>query len=879
MRQKRQREKIIIVLCTLLLLMTVGYAAFETQFSIKGKGKVTSNWDIRITNVTETNKLGSGESTNPPTWDNLTANMEADLYKKGDSVEYEVTIENKGTLDAKLEDIISNVKSNNEAIKISFSGYIKGEKLFKNTEKKLKVKIEYNPEFTGKAEGSGEVEISFDYVQAEGGTITPSTDTYLLTYDYKTNGGTDTAVYDEYLKEGSQINLSYSPKKEGYEFIGWNTDKEAHTSISTLDMPNHDITLYAIYRKEGKTLTAKFNGNGVPFESTLTCEIKEVYNNEVQESGCTIVPPNITRNGFIVHGWNTDKDATSASEVGTNISLSENTTYYAITSKTVEITYEKGNNIESISKTSDTCHIYNSATQCEVTLPQIVPSDGYIALGWYNEEEKVGNADQKYNVSTDITLSSKAVHNEYTLTYNYNNATGGNTQANKTVTYNQAYGTLPTPTRAYTVSYNSNGGSTASSATATYTFNGWYKESAFTNQVTSSTIYNINSNSTIYAKWTSAQVTLPTPTKTGYTFAGWYSDSGLTQSVGAAGAKYTPTSNITLYAKWVDNIKPTVSLNPNTQTTYVKSKAVTVSLADAGSGLKASQKIYYAWSTSNTTAPSYSSYVTTTNSAGAKTASVTVPATSNSSLTGTYYLWIKVGTVADVIGNTSLVKTSAAFKFDNTPPTITASNNSSSNWTFNTVQITGTVKDAHSGVDANKIQYSYDKSTTYNDWTSKSTTSYLGNWSAPRNNQIFVRAGDNLGNYSNWISAGYVRIFSALKTGTEVWGSLVGPGYKFQTGTTIRETSKTASQVCHQWYCEAYVNNGDFGGTTVSTNWGKTFGMYGVGYYAQSGWQNFATYCQSYGTRTTNCDAYYTGGSGTRYFATSSASLTSSLTG
>ena len=41
--------------------------------------------------------------------------MEADLYEKGDSVEYEVTIENKGTLDAKLDNIISNIKSNNEA--------------------------------------------------------------------------------------------------------------------------------------------------------------------------------------------------------------------------------------------------------------------------------------------------------------------------------------------------------------------------------------------------------------------------------------------------------------------------------------------------------------------------------------------------------------------------------------------------------------------------------------------------------------------------------------------------------------------------------------------------------------------------------------------
>ena len=176
MRQGRKRRKIVIcLLCSVLLLMTVGYAAFQTQFSIKGNTKITSNWDIRITNVTETNKTGSGESTNPPTWTNLTANMEADLYEKGDSVEYDITIENKGTLDAKLENIITNVKSNNEAIKISFSGYAKGEKLFKNESKIIKAKIEYNSDFNGKAEGSGEVEIVFNYTQAEGGTITLKT--------------------------------------------------------------------------------------------------------------------------------------------------------------------------------------------------------------------------------------------------------------------------------------------------------------------------------------------------------------------------------------------------------------------------------------------------------------------------------------------------------------------------------------------------------------------------------------------------------------------------------------------------------------------------------------------------------------------------------
>ena len=53
--------------------------------------------------------------------------------------------------------------------------------------------------------------------------------------------------------------------------------------------------------------------------------------------------------------------------------------------------------------------------------------------------------------------------------------------------------------------------------------------------------------------------------------------------------------------------------------------------------LPANQTIYYAWSESNTVAPTFTNTLTTTNTAGAKTAQVTIPETASSSLTGSYY--------------------------------------------------------------------------------------------------------------------------------------------------------------------------------------------------------------------------------------------------
>ena len=67
-RTKRKRNIIIISLVGILLCMVVGYSAFQTKLEIKGTSKVTSNWDIEITNVSEGTSTGSGENTVAQKW-------------------------------------------------------------------------------------------------------------------------------------------------------------------------------------------------------------------------------------------------------------------------------------------------------------------------------------------------------------------------------------------------------------------------------------------------------------------------------------------------------------------------------------------------------------------------------------------------------------------------------------------------------------------------------------------------------------------------------------------------------------------------------------------------------------------------------------------
>ena len=149
--------------------------------------------------------------------------------------------------------------------------------------------------------------------------------------------------------------------------------------------------------------------------------IVEKYKEEYYSAGSNINLNNIAyKDGYTFVGWNTDKNA---KEGLTNYQINENVTLYAIYSKTLNITYQKGENIQSISKTNDTCTIYNNETSCEIALPEITVTSDYIVSGWYNGESKVGNPNEKYNIKEDTSLISKATEDKIELTISTSSTT------------------------------------------------------------------------------------------------------------------------------------------------------------------------------------------------------------------------------------------------------------------------------------------------------------------------------------------------------------------------------------------------------------------------------------------------------------------------
>lgn len=163
--------------------------------------------------------------------------------------------------------------------------------------------------------------------------------------------------------------------RSGYSIIGFNSNANATQSeykVSTSVNIDKDKTMYAITSKK---LTATFNGNGASVsKSSITCN---VYNNG---KTCNVTTPTITRSGYSVIGFNSNSNATSPEyKTNTSVTLDKNKTIYAITTKKVTATF-KGNGA-SVSSSSLSCNIYNTAKTCNVTAPTITRS-GWTILGF-----------------------------------------------------------------------------------------------------------------------------------------------------------------------------------------------------------------------------------------------------------------------------------------------------------------------------------------------------------------------------------------------------------------------------------------------------------------------------------------------------------------
>ncbi|MEK5429417.1 InlB B-repeat-containing protein [Lysinibacillus sp. FSL R7-0073] len=246
--------------------------------------------------------------------------------------------------------------------------------------------------------------------------------------------------------------------------------------------------------------------------------------------------------GYTFGGWYKDADHTESYDFNSNIT--GNTIIYA---KWNAQAYTVSFNTDGGSAVSNQSVLHGG----KATIPEVEPTKaGYTFGGWYKDIGGTQVYDFNSVITEATTIYAKWNAQAYTVSFNTD---GGSAVSNQSVAHGEkASEPTPAPTK---------GG---------YTFEGWYKDVGYTQTYDFTSV--ITENTTIYAKWNAqtyvvsfntdggsavsnqsvahgekASEPTPAPTKGGYTFGGWYKDAGYTQTYDFTSVI---TENMTIYAKW-----------------------------------------------------------------------------------------------------------------------------------------------------------------------------------------------------------------------------------------------------------------------------------------------------------------------------------------
>lgn len=299
-----------------------------------------------------------------------------------------------------------------------------------------------------------------------------------------------------------------------YSHSGWATSQngtQAYGKGAKTGSLSSNLTLYPYFTQSVSTRgSVKLSSNTMIKETV----VNKTYTITFNPDGGTVSKTTDTadnKTSYAANGWTTTSGSTSRTYTnGASVQLTQNITVYPCFTQT---TTTDAIDLPTPSKTNFTFNGWYTSTGTSVGKTTYTPS---------------GN-------TTNITLTARWTRNAYTVSFN---SQGGTTVDNKTVSTSSPYiSPLPTTTR------------------TGYTFQGWYNTSASSGGTKLNTGTRISSDVTYYARWTAntyqirfnaeggsgtmanqsftydggnKTLSANTFTKTGYVFQGWSTYSGST---------------------------------------------------------------------------------------------------------------------------------------------------------------------------------------------------------------------------------------------------------------------------------------------------------------------------------------------------------------
>ena len=309
MRQRfnrRQRNYIILGLCSILLVMAAGYAAFRSQLTINGTSNISSEWKVLITDIQSSVLEGNATDAETPSHTDTTATFKTNLVSPGDSMQYTVTVENQGSIDAVLK-TIQKSDSNNNAIIFEITGIEQGDTLKAHNSTTFNVTVTYNRDVTTQPDNlTSDLTITLNYVQAgttDEGEVLPA-ETNLMR-SYMANSQLDYHS-DEYREKITSIEFLNNKNIPSEAVQSWDVSERQDGSVMAWiinDQENEGF--YKLYIGGDGGVIANPNSNSLfrNFRQAKTIDLSNldtshVTNMSVMFAGCNSLGNIVFGNNF-----------------------------------------------------------------------------------------------------------------------------------------------------------------------------------------------------------------------------------------------------------------------------------------------------------------------------------------------------------------------------------------------------------------------------------------------------------------------------------------------------------------------------------------------------------------------------------------------------
>ena len=356
----------------------------------------------------------------------------------------------------------------------------------------------------------------------------------------------DETLVDTIETAGNEkIGLPDAPHKEGFTFEGWYSDKGTWNDRFTEDRfaekaLTENISVYAHY---------VFNETPVPAEYSITFYAEGIVIGTIETSGreSLVLPSAPEKDDYTFEGWFFDNGKWQSQLTANTYAdkpLTEDVNVYAYYKKTEQpepeppqeytVTFDVGQGTP-----------VAPITTSRIDEPPHTTREGYTFAGWYKDGAFTDKVTFPYEVTAEQTLYAKWNKNTYTVHFELNGGTG---VSDMTVSEIESE---PVPARSgYTFAGWYKDGAFADKVTFPYEVTAEQTLYAKWNKNTYTVHFDTDGGTAVDDMIVSEIEQSPVTTKDGYTFDGWYTDKAFKNEVTFP---YEVTEPLTLYAKWTLN--------------------------------------------------------------------------------------------------------------------------------------------------------------------------------------------------------------------------------------------------------------------------------------------------------------------------------------